>query len=41
MKVEIVVTRLVREYRKIKDETLRDIVHLVIKALTGIVALHK
>gem|GEM_PF-4450007 len=24
-----------REYRKIKDETLRDIVHLVIKALAN------
>jgi hypothetical protein len=28
MKVEIVVTRLVREYRKIEDEMLRDIVVL-------------
>ncbi|BDG75595.1 MULTISPECIES: helix-turn-helix domain-containing protein [Wolbachia] len=29
------ISRLVREYRKIQDETLRDIVHLVIKALVN------
>ncbi len=29
------ISRLVREYRKIKDEALRDIVHLVIKALAN------
>ncbi|MGL9762605.1 MAG: helix-turn-helix domain-containing protein [Wolbachia sp.] len=29
------ISRLVREYRKIEDETLRDIVHLVIKALAN------
>ena len=29
------ISRLVREYRKIKDETLRDIVHSVIKALAN------
>lgn len=29
------ISRLVREYRKIKDETLCDIVHLVIKALAN------
>ncbi|MDE5060875.1 MULTISPECIES: helix-turn-helix domain-containing protein [Wolbachia] len=29
------ISRLVREYRKIKDGTLRDIIHSVIKALTN------
>ncbi|MFL3876370.1 hypothetical protein wTkk_000287 [Wolbachia endosymbiont of Trichogramma kaykai] len=29
MEVEIVVTRLVREYRKIEDEILCDIVHYI------------